>query len=91
MKKIPKQNLGGKTKTVDFIEQSSLYKQTLSRSTSLPIETHSIVNDSDLITSDSFASSSLISESKALTDIQHVESSSSSEEDEAPPYKWCLM
>ena len=72
-----------------LVKQVSLNKQTWSKSTSLPIETPSIVNDSNLITSDSFASSlsSLISESKVLTDIQHVDSSSSSEEDEAPPNK----
>ena len=65
--------------------QASLNKQTLSQSTSLPIETPSIVYDSNLITSDSFALWWLISESKVLTDIQHVESSSS--EDKAPPNK----
>ncbi|KAH3835332.1 hypothetical protein DPMN_108683 [Dreissena polymorpha] len=82
-----KQKPGGKTKTVDFFKQVSLNKQTSSRSTSLHIETPSNVNDSNLVTSDSFASSSLISESKVLTDIQYVESSSSSKEDEAPPNK----
>ncbi|KAH3814297.1 hypothetical protein DPMN_142792 [Dreissena polymorpha] len=51
------------------------------------METPSIVNDSNLITSDSFASSSLIFESKVLTDVQHFESIHSSEEDDAPPNK----
>ncbi|KAH3886423.1 hypothetical protein DPMN_010430 [Dreissena polymorpha] len=87
VKQIPKQNPGSKTKTVDFVKQASLNKQTSSRSSSLPIETTTIVNGSDLITSDSFASSSSISKSKVLIDIQHVESSSSSEEDEAPSNK----
>jgi hypothetical protein len=76
-----------KQKLFILFKQASLNKQTSSTSTSPPIETPSIVNDSNLITSDSFASSSLISESKVLTDIQHVESSSSSEEDEVPPNK----
>ncbi|KAH3779008.1 hypothetical protein DPMN_180487 [Dreissena polymorpha] len=40
-----------------------------------------------MIKNDSFASSSLISESRVLTDIQHVESNSSPEEDEVPPNK----